>query len=101
MVTEAHRLGMQVLPWTTNSINLVDRLVRDYKADGFITDCQFLFFCFISTLVIIIIRSDPHDMVRWAEFEAKLRVAPTHAIDRVLYCLKEYNQIDSTSYLRY
>ena len=102
MVTEAHRLGMQVLPWTTNSINLVDRLVHDYKVDGFISDCEFFSILWASMylpLVIIIVLSDPHDMLRWAKFEANLPVAPTYPVDRVFKCLAKYNQVDSTSYL--
>jgi len=78
---EAHRLGMRVVPWTTNSMSLVDRLVHDYKVDGIITDY-------------------PYAMVRWAKFEAKLRVAPRYSSNRVLECLAKHNQVDSASYLR-
>jgi glycerophosphoryl diester phosphodiesterase len=40
MVDEAHKLGMQVKPWTVNVLNSVKQLVTDYNVDGIITDCE-------------------------------------------------------------
>jgi glycerophosphoryl diester phosphodiesterase len=38
MVDEAHRLGMQVKPWTVNDLDVVATLVHEYGVDGIITD---------------------------------------------------------------
>ena len=41
MVREAHKLGLEVKPWTVNRLNIVDRLV-EWGVDGIITDCTSL-----------------------------------------------------------
>jgi glycerophosphoryl diester phosphodiesterase len=38
MVEESHKLGLEVKPWTVDDLDLVSRLVLDYKVDGIISD---------------------------------------------------------------
>ncbi len=40
MVDEAHKLGMEVKPWTVDTLDSVKQLIIDYKVDGIITDCE-------------------------------------------------------------
>ncbi|KAF8317590.1 PLC-like phosphodiesterase [Clavulina sp. PMI_390] len=81
MVNEAHKLGMAVKPWTVDDLELLKRLVLDYKVDGIISD-------------------EPRDVRRWAKYEADLLVGRTYPKKRVFECLKEHVQVDSTSYLK-
>jgi hypothetical protein len=43
---------------------------------------------------------DPHDVRRWAKYEASIPVASTYPKAQVLACLFKHNQVDSTSYLK-
>lgn len=38
MIDTAHKLGLQVKPYTVNRMNIVEQLL-DWKADGIISDC--------------------------------------------------------------
>ncbi|KAG1872069.1 hypothetical protein C8R48DRAFT_770441 [Suillus tomentosus] len=38
MISEAHRFGMKVVPWTVNGLDRAEELFKD-GADGIITDC--------------------------------------------------------------
>ena len=40
MVDEAHKLGMEVKPWTVDVLDSVRQLILEYKVDGIITDCE-------------------------------------------------------------
>jgi glycerophosphoryl diester phosphodiesterase len=42
LISDAHRLGLQVIPWTVNSMDEINRL-RSWGADGIITDYPGLF----------------------------------------------------------
>jgi glycerophosphoryl diester phosphodiesterase len=39
MISEAHRLGIEVKPWTVNNLSIVEELV-EWGVDGIITDCK-------------------------------------------------------------
>jgi hypothetical protein len=39
MISEAHRLGIEVKPWTVNNLSVVEELV-EWGVDGIITDCK-------------------------------------------------------------
>lgn len=69
MISEAHRLGMKVVPWTVNLLDRVEELVRD-GADGIITDY-------------------PNVVRRWAKQQG-LHVAPKYPKQRVFSCLYQH-----------
>ncbi|KAJ7919062.1 PLC-like phosphodiesterase [Mycena leptocephala] len=69
MVNQAHHLGMLVEPWTVNSLNIADDLLR-WGVDGIITDY-------------------PNVFRRWAQQQG-LRVAPKYPKRRVLSCLEQH-----------
>ncbi|KAG2155429.1 PLC-like phosphodiesterase, partial [Suillus clintonianus] len=69
MITEAHRLGMKVVPFTVNRLDRVEELVKD-GADGIITDY-------------------PNVVRRWAKQQG-LRVAPKYPKQRVFSCLHQH-----------
>ncbi|KAJ6574716.1 PLC-like phosphodiesterase [Mycena capillaripes] len=71
MVDEAHRLGMLVEPWTVNSLDIADDLLR-WGVDGIITDY-------------------PNIVRRWVQQQGR-QVAPKYPKRRVLLCLEEYNR---------
>jgi glycerophosphoryl diester phosphodiesterase len=68
MISEAHRLGMKVIPWTVNSLDRVEEVVKD-GADGIITDY-------------------PNVVRRWAKQQG-LQVAPKYPTQRVFSCLHQ------------
>ncbi|KAF8331518.1 PLC-like phosphodiesterase [Cantharellus anzutake] len=80
MVDEAHKLGMQVKPWTVNVLNSVKQLVTEYNVDGIITDY-------------------PWEARRWAIYEAGIRTASPYPQEKVLKCLAKHNQADVTAHL--
>ncbi|KAJ8596499.1 PLC-like phosphodiesterase [Rhizopogon salebrosus TDB-379] len=69
MITEAHRLGMKVIPFTVNLLDRVEELVKD-GADGIITDY-------------------PNVVRRWAKQQGLL-VAPKYPKQRVFSCLHQH-----------
>lgn len=69
IISEAHMLGMKVVPWTVNRLDRVEELVKD-GADGIITDY-------------------PNIVRRWAT-EQGLRVAPKYPQKRVFSCLSQH-----------
>ncbi|KAH7914482.1 PLC-like phosphodiesterase [Hygrophoropsis aurantiaca] len=69
MIDEAHRLGLEVKPWTANRLNVVGQLVQ-WGADGIITDY-------------------PNVVRRWAKQQG-LSVAPKYPKQRVLSCLDKH-----------
>ncbi|KAJ8454085.1 hypothetical protein ONZ45_g19444 [Pleurotus djamor] len=71
MVSEAHKLGMVVKPWTIDGLNLVERLVN-IGVDGIITDF-------------------PDGVRRWA-VQHGLPVAPTFSQTKVLKCLDQHTK---------
>jgi len=72
MVTQAHKLGMLVKPWTVNRLNVVEQLV-DWGVDGIITDY-------------------PTEVARWGQ-QKNLSVPPPYSADKVLKCLAKFNQV--------
>jgi len=69
MVDRAHLLGMHVKPWTVNSLNIADEIIK-LKVDGIISDY-------------------PDVLRRWAQ-QQNLLVAPKYPKKRVLACLQQY-----------
>ncbi|KAI0734009.1 PLC-like phosphodiesterase [Fomitopsis betulina] len=69
MVDEAHRLGLRVVPWTVNRMNIAEQML-DWKVDGIITDYP--------------------NVVRRLTRQYGLPSAPTYPKHRVLSCLKEH-----------
>ncbi|KAJ7462755.1 PLC-like phosphodiesterase [Mycena galericulata] len=70
MVDRSHQVGMLVKPWTVNSLEIADELLR-FGVDGIITDY-------------------PNVMRRWVQQQG-LRVAPKYPKRRVLSCLEHHN----------
>ncbi|CAK5279939.1 unnamed protein product [Mycena citricolor] len=70
MVEQAHRLGMQVKPWTVNNLEVADDLVR-WNVDGIITDYP--------------------NVVRRFVQQQGLAVAPKYPKRRVLSCLEAHS----------
>ncbi|KAL8276519.1 hypothetical protein RQP46_011067 [Phenoliferia psychrophenolica] len=77
MVDKAHSLGIDVKPWTINSLNLAEYLVNDLSVDGVISDF-------------------PRDFRIWA-IQQGLKVAPIANADRVNQCLLTHNQLTTKS----
>ncbi|KAJ7225883.1 PLC-like phosphodiesterase [Mycena pura] len=71
MVDHAHELGMLVKPWTVNSLDTADDLLR-WGVDGIITDY-------------------PNIVRRWIQQQG-LQVAPKYPKSRVLSCLEKHSQ---------
>ncbi|OJA18797.1 hypothetical protein AZE42_00855 [Rhizopogon vesiculosus] len=71
MISEAHRLGMKVIPFTVNRLDRVEGLIKD-GADGIITDY-------------------PNVVRRWAKQQGLL-VAPKYPKQRVFSCLYQHMQ---------
>ncbi|KAG1716333.1 hypothetical protein ID866_817 [Astraeus odoratus] len=71
LISEAHRLGMQVKPWTVNRLDIADELLQ-WGADGIITDY-------------------PNVVRRWAKQQG-LSVAPKYPKQRVFLCLEKHMQ---------
>ncbi|OAX44849.1 PLC-like phosphodiesterase [Rhizopogon vinicolor AM-OR11-026] len=71
MISEAHRLGMKVIPFTVNRLDRVEELIKD-GADGIITDY-------------------PNVVRRWAKQQGLL-VAPKYPKQRVFSCLYQHMQ---------
>ncbi|EPT04407.1 hypothetical protein FOMPIDRAFT_1040162 [Fomitopsis schrenkii] len=69
MVDEAHRLGLRVVLWTVNRMNIAEQML-DWKVDGIITDYP--------------------NVVRRLTKQYGLPSAPTYPKHRVLSCLKEH-----------
>ncbi|KAG1883520.1 uncharacterized protein F5891DRAFT_571268 [Suillus fuscotomentosus] len=69
MISEAHRFGMKVVPWTVNGLDCAEELFKD-GADGIITDY-------------------PNVVRRWAKQQG-LRVAPKYPRQRVFSCLYQH-----------
>ena len=98
---------IQGVPWTVNNLELVAKLVLDYRVDGIITDGEFsspVLSCTrkASVLLLTILYLNPiapQDIRRWAMIEASLPVAPRFSKTKVLQCLAEHNQLDSHSHL--
>ncbi|KAF8592072.1 PLC-like phosphodiesterase [Ramaria rubella] len=72
MVKLSHELGMEVKPWTVNSLDMVEQLV-EFGVDGIITD-------------------SPDALRRWAQ-QHKLSVAPRYPKYNVLACLAKHQRI--------
>ncbi|KAK7064543.1 PLC-like phosphodiesterase [Favolaschia claudopus] len=71
LVDQAHYLGMMVKPWTVNSLDMADNLLR-WGVDGIITDF-------------------PNIVRRWVQQQGR-QVAPKYPKRRVLSCLEEHNR---------
>ncbi|KAG9223108.1 hypothetical protein PLEOSDRAFT_1074827 [Pleurotus ostreatus PC15] len=71
MIDEAHKLGLTIKPWTVDSLNLVERLVK-MGVDGIITDF-------------------PDGVRRWAQQQG-LKVAPKFSQEKVLACLAAHTK---------
>ncbi|KAM6497988.1 PLC-like phosphodiesterase [Amanita muscaria] len=71
MVDRAHDLGMLVVPWTVNRLNIADELL-DWGVDGIITDY-------------------PNTFYRWAK-SRNLKVAPQYSEKEVMFCLRKHLQ---------
>ncbi|KAJ7814158.1 PLC-like phosphodiesterase [Mycena olivaceomarginata] len=71
MVDQAHYLGMLVKPWTVNSLDMADELLR-WGVDGIITDY-------------------PNMVRRWVQQQGR-QVAPKYPKRRVLACLDEHSR---------
>jgi len=71
MVDQAHELGMLVKPWTVNSLDIVDDLLK-WGVDGIITDY-------------------PNIVRRWIQQQG-LQVAPKYPKGRVLSCLEKHSE---------
>ena len=99
MVQEAHQLGMEVKPWTVDDLDLVRRLVLEYGVDAIISDGAYLHFTDTLGADIDCWHPEPHDVRRWAKYEAGIPVSRPYPKNRVLGCLSKHNQLDSTSYL--
>lgn len=76
LVNEAHRLGMQVKPFTVNCLGIADELFH-WGADGIITDY-------------------PGVVRRWAK-QHGLSVAPKYPKQRVFSCLERHMQQDTVN----
>ncbi|KZV92499.1 PLC-like phosphodiesterase, partial [Exidia glandulosa HHB12029] len=72
MVREAHRLGVQVKPWTVNRLGVAERLVS-WGVDGLISDY-------------------PDAVRRWAKARG-IPIASRYPSSRVLACLAQHNQL--------
>lgn len=72
MVREAHRLGIEVKPWTVNQLGVSERIIA-MGVDGIITDY-------------------PDVTRRWAGARG-IPVAPQYPPARVLSCLAKHNQV--------
>ncbi|KAJ7693668.1 PLC-like phosphodiesterase [Mycena rosella] len=71
MVDRSHQLGMLVKPWTVNSLDIADDLLR-WGVDGIITDY-------------------PNMVRRWVQQQG-LQVAPKYPKRRVLSCLERHSR---------
>ncbi|KAK7058341.1 hypothetical protein VNI00_001972 [Paramarasmius palmivorus] len=69
MVDKAHELGMLVMPWTVNRLNVAERILN-WKVDGIITDYP--------------------NMIRRLVQQRGQHVAPKYPKKRVLECLKQH-----------
>ncbi|KAL4068261.1 PLC-like phosphodiesterase [Scleroderma yunnanense] len=74
LINEAHRLGMQVKPWTVNRLDIADELLQ-WGVDGIITDY-------------------PSVIRRWAKQHGR-SVAPKYPKQRIFTCLRKHMQLDS------
>ena len=96
MIDTAHKLGLQVKPYTVNRMNIVEQLL-DWKADGIISDCashlmsqRLIIICGeTECLTCWIPLTDPNVVRRLAKHRG-LPVAPKFPKQRVLSCLQEH-----------
>ena len=72
VVNLAHDKGMQVKPWTVDTLNVVDEHYK-WGVDGVITDF-------------------PHETVRWADLK-EIKTAKKFDEDKVMTCLAKHNQL--------
>ncbi|KAF8624793.1 hypothetical protein AX15_005682 [Amanita polypyramis BW_CC] len=71
MIESAHELGMTIVPWTVDRLNIADQLVS-WGVDGIITDY-------------------PSILRRWAGLK-NLKLAPRFPKEEVLFCLRKHIQ---------
>ncbi|EKM83481.1 hypothetical protein AGABI1DRAFT_66131 [Agaricus bisporus var. burnettii JB137-S8] len=76
MIDRAHELGLKVIPWTVNRLNVAQQLI-DWKVDGIITDYG--------------------ASVRALAKSAGLKVRPRFGANRVRQCVKKHIQLTSES----
>lgn len=77
MVDAAHRVGMQVKPWTPNRLNVI-KFLLDIGVDGLITDYPLL-------------------VRRYVEQRDRYALAPLGNVARVQKCLSEHVQLAPTN----
>ncbi|ESK98229.1 glycerophosphoryl diester phosphodiesterase [Moniliophthora roreri MCA 2997] len=75
MVDKAHELGMLVVPWTVNRLNVAERIL-DWNVDGIITDY-------------------PNMIRRLVQQRGRHHIAPKFPKKRVLECLRQHMELQN------